>query len=143
MISIKALHQERDHLIIKFMGFSTLILIFILLIIGIFWLPYSPFVIIYLLSIAILSFIYSFTLKNQQQINDNRRQLRTVSQSNSNFSVNIPSALLPNEVLFTDITHLRDCPPSYSDISCPPPKYEDVVDLKDYKTQALNEQIKY
>jgi hypothetical protein len=79
---------------------------------------------------TILSFIFYFTLKSQQQNND----LDIHNDIESESSVDIPTVLLPNEALPTETTNLRDSPPSYTDV-CPPPNYEDVA--KDLKVSIL------
>jgi len=123
------------HIITIFLGFFNLILIFILTINWSVWLPYSTSVFIYLFLTIILSFIYPFTVKSQQQ--NNGLDIRNDIESGP--SVDIPTVLSPNEALPTETTNLRDSPPSYTDVG-PPPNYEDVA--KDLKVSIYEQIIK-
>ncbi len=123
-------NKENRRIMIKFLGFFNLILIFILIIKWSVWFRYSSLVYIHLVLTTILSFIYPFTEKSQQQNNG----LDIHNDIESESLVDIPTFLLPNEALPTETTNLRDSPPSYTDVG-PPPNYEDVV--KDLKVSIL------
>jgi hypothetical protein len=128
--AINTWYEEYCHIITIFLGFFNLILIFILIIKWSVWFRYSSLVYIHLVLTTILSFIYPFTEKSQQQNNG----LDIHNDIESESLVDIPTFLLPNEALPTETTNLRDSPPSYTDVG-PPPNYEDVV--KDLKVSIL------